>query len=453
MDLYSLDKRLSAVERRTLNYSSNVEPKTWEYKGQTWYDESTEVLNAWNGREYTPAYGKSIVQDLDDNRTAIEQNTSDISLRVEKGEILAEINLSTEWVRIDGDKIKLNGDVLVDGSFTLDSISDGTIYQRVNTNEKTGAARAYNSINEFERYSSWLLWSDFDPGVNPSTGLVIDSAGLRLYKAGLNTINLDQNGDAYFRGNIYAVNGTFTWSITSSATITWGTIIGSTIKTDTGTSSGHYDRVQIWAGTNKMQVFDSNNTEILNIWYNVSWFNNIFWTTVGNDGFTGPIVFVKSARNANVLYIENNNSWADDPTAYFKTNGTNNAVYIESTSSSNSDPALYVYNNGTGNTAVFRTVRNVTAPAVYAQVNSISNVGLETNGRIFASGNIISNWDLNMWWDLKGSGRIRTYGSADIWFYNTSRMYLRYSNTYFKVETDGTLFWNDWSWEREVAFV
>jgi hypothetical protein len=52
----------------------------------------------------------------------------------------------------------------------------------------------------------------------------MDSAGLRGYYAGSEMFRLSTStGSAYFKGNIYAQSGTFTGSITSSATITGGT--------------------------------------------------------------------------------------------------------------------------------------------------------------------------------------------------------------------------------------
>lgn len=88
-------------------YASPVEPKSGEFVGQEWWDQSTEVLNKWNGREFVPAYGKNIVKDIYDNATAIEQTTEQISLKVSKSEVIAEINLSTEGIKIEADNITI----------------------------------------------------------------------------------------------------------------------------------------------------------------------------------------------------------------------------------------------------------------------------------------------------------------------------------------------------------
>ena len=103
-----LDTRIKQVERLLENYKSTIEPKSGQFVGQHWYDESTEVLNMWTGIEYSPAYWKSIVADIEGNSTLIQQNTTDIVLRVEKTSILAEINLSTEGVSITWDRIEIN---------------------------------------------------------------------------------------------------------------------------------------------------------------------------------------------------------------------------------------------------------------------------------------------------------------------------------------------------------
>ena len=53
----------------------------------------------------------------------------------------------------------------------------------------------------------------------------MSSAGLYAYNSGGGTtFSIDSAGNAYFQGNVYAVNGTFTGSITSSAEITGGII-------------------------------------------------------------------------------------------------------------------------------------------------------------------------------------------------------------------------------------
>ena len=256
---------------------------------------------------------------------------------------------------------------------------------------------------------------------------------------------MDQNGDAFFRWNIYAVNGTFTGSITSSATITWGIIIGSTIKTDTWNSAGHYERVQIWAGINKIQVFDTNNNEILNIGYNVSGFNNIFWTTVGNDGFIWPIIYAKSGRNANVVYLENTNSSASLPVVYAKTSWNNAALELDSTKSTNSTSTLISLHRWNGNAGYFRKNKSSGQAVVYAYANDSSESGFSTNGRMFASWNITTDDKLVSY------GGITTTGLCQ--FYNQEKFYFRFNDVYLKVDAFGTLFWNDGSWEKEVAFV
>lgn len=128
-----LDSRLLRVERQLEHYSSTIEPKSWEFIWQSWYNTATEVLNKWNWREFTPAYWKSIIQDLEWNKTLIQQNTdsialevinrtsadgilqsaitlnaNNINLKVSKNDVINQINISTEWILIEANNIEIS---------------------------------------------------------------------------------------------------------------------------------------------------------------------------------------------------------------------------------------------------------------------------------------------------------------------------------------------------------
>lgn len=109
VNITDLDIRIEKIERMLKKYASPIEPKSWEFDGQEWFNTATEVLHKWNGRGYVPAYGKSIVSDIQWFQTAIEQNTSDIALKVSSNEVISSINLSPEWVRIVWSRIRIDG--------------------------------------------------------------------------------------------------------------------------------------------------------------------------------------------------------------------------------------------------------------------------------------------------------------------------------------------------------
>lgn len=70
-----------------------------------------------------------------------------------------------------------------------------------------------------------------NPGVAGQFGILIDPTGIRAYQGATETIRLDAtNGIGTFTGVLNAIGGTFAGNITSSATISGGTIIGSTFK-------------------------------------------------------------------------------------------------------------------------------------------------------------------------------------------------------------------------------
>lgn len=125
----------------------------------------------------------------------------------------------------------------------------------------------------------------FQAGSPPTTGLLINSQGIRLYNAGAVVVSLDVLGSASFSGNISASSisggsitgttisggtitggsisggtisgasvsgGTISGGAISGGTITGATITGSTIvsanfQTDTGIGSGHIARVRMGA--------------------------------------------------------------------------------------------------------------------------------------------------------------------------------------------------------------
>lgn len=62
-------------------------------------------------------------------QSSITQNANNINLRVEKNDVVNQINISTEGILIAGDNIQLNGDTTVEGNFSVSGnvVSGGTI--------------------------------------------------------------------------------------------------------------------------------------------------------------------------------------------------------------------------------------------------------------------------------------------------------------------------------------
>lgn len=106
-------------------------------------------------------------------------------------------------------------------------ITTETLYATLTT---SGTIRTSPGIARTEM-SSAGLYAYADVGGVPETRFAIDSAG-----------------NAYFRGNVYAVNGTFTGSITSSATITGGTIRTSANTRRVQMSSVSADQLDFFSG-------------------------------------------------------------------------------------------------------------------------------------------------------------------------------------------------------------
>lgn len=94
-------------------------------------------------------------------------------------------------------------------------------------------------------------------GTAPTTGILINDQGIRLYSGGSVKVALDVAGTATFEGNISA--STITSSTLTSATINSGTITGTTVRT---ASSGQ--RVAMEAGTlDSIKLYSGNGSESL----------------------------------------------------------------------------------------------------------------------------------------------------------------------------------------------
>lgn len=104
-----LDQRIQKLERQLEAFRTTIEPKSWEFIWQHWYNTATEVLNVWNWKQFTPAYGNSIIKDLEWFETRLTQTENTIQFDVvQNDEVISKINLSSEWIRIRWAKITID---------------------------------------------------------------------------------------------------------------------------------------------------------------------------------------------------------------------------------------------------------------------------------------------------------------------------------------------------------
>lgn len=100
----------------------------------------------------------------------------------------------------------------------LDDISDGSTYFRSTSSQNTGGTRAVNALDSGYDYIRTISTTKIAiSGSNPTNGVILDSAGLRMYDGGAIQIDLPSNGSpATFSGDI-VTSGQVVASGTSSA--------------------------------------------------------------------------------------------------------------------------------------------------------------------------------------------------------------------------------------------
>lgn len=92
----------------------------------------------------------------------------------------------------------------------LDDVTDGAIHKKTTANEKTGAGRGFNALSSNNRYVEWLLASEMASGSDPSTGVVMDSLGIRGFKSGVKQFEISAiSGNAFFQGQVAGTSGYF----------------------------------------------------------------------------------------------------------------------------------------------------------------------------------------------------------------------------------------------------
>lgn len=132
---------------------------------------------------------------------------------------------------IDGGKIYTNSitSTQIDtssiniGSWAGDSsdIAQDSANQFVDSNEKTGADRAYNGLSSSYKITKGFVESDLSSESAPTNGVKIDSNGIYGYSGGSSTFYINSSGDAYFEGTLganagYIGGASSGWSITTN---------------------------------------------------------------------------------------------------------------------------------------------------------------------------------------------------------------------------------------------
>lgn len=163
----------------------------------------------------------------------ITVNASNINLKVSKNDVINQINISTEWIRIQWDNITLDWNTSVLWTFSivaanisdawavitadnLDEISDWTTYKRTTVDQVTWAWRAFSALNSSNRYIQWLRSADMIAWTNPSWAwLVFDSWGMRWYNSsGTKTFEISASDwSAFFSWSLWANTVTSTWYV------------------------------------------------------------------------------------------------------------------------------------------------------------------------------------------------------------------------------------------------
>lgn len=269
----------------------------------TWLDNMSNNIAGVNTPKTNPAWiqgWEKIVWDINWAYSQIAVNSDNINFKVSKNDVINQINISTEWIWIQWKHIEIDWDTTVHWTFSITSIWDTWDLATKNRNDlqyedwaditwnhtandtnnvngvsastvATWWVRAYNSINSYNRYKNWLKSWELSSWSNPTTGVIIDSWWIRWYNSWTRMFEINWNNwDAYFRGNIYAVNWTFTWNINSSATITWWTF-------QTSTS---WQRIVIDWTNNHIQFYNSSWADA---WY-------LYWHTYNTNWYSWSII-------------------------------------------------------------------------------------------------------------------------------------------------------------------
>lgn len=180
--------------------------------------------------------------DIIQNETDIQLTVTSLDSKANKATILSEINLSSEWVQIAWDKINITGNTTFNALSTDvgNKIDLWNAASDINANTTT--------IDGWKITANTLVLesSNLAVGVNPTTWIILDSSWFRAYNSWVNTLNFN------------AIDGSLllAWNISSTATITWGAIVGWSFATeDTWIRRIHmYDDNIVWLNWDNVEL-------------------------------------------------------------------------------------------------------------------------------------------------------------------------------------------------------
>lgn len=133
----------------------------------------------------------SVQQDLDgfesSTNSQISQLSNDINLRVQKNDVINQINVSTEGILIDGKKVHITGQTTIDNAVIKDAM-----IQNVSASKMTTGTLDADKVTVKNLTASSIKSLN---GLNVNNQFVVDSNGNVTFKGNLNGANGNFNGD------------------------------------------------------------------------------------------------------------------------------------------------------------------------------------------------------------------------------------------------------------------
>lgn len=133
----------------------------------------------------------SVQEDLNDfessTNSQISQLSNDINLRVQKNDVINQINVSTEGILIDGKKVHITGQTTIDNAVIKDAM-----IQSVSASKMTTGTLDADKVTVKNLTASSIKSLN---GLNINNQFVVDSSGNVTFKGNLNGANGNFNGD------------------------------------------------------------------------------------------------------------------------------------------------------------------------------------------------------------------------------------------------------------------
>jgi len=148
--------------------------------------------------------------------------------------------------------------------------------------------------------NNWFTSLNLSSVLAPDTWVKIDNTWIKMYSWWTEKISIWSNWNATFQWDITA--STISWTTISWTTITWTTITWWIIET---ASSNR--RIKISWSDNKILAYDDNSIEVINLWYNSNWYNNLIRWVTWNDWYIWSLLYLETERDSNTARFINKN--------------------------------------------------------------------------------------------------------------------------------------------------